>query len=87
MLEGVDFVKVNTTAEPQADAAVDARFMDGLTGIDKALANGLNRFFQTHSLRFAMSEGRGKIHDKIEEIKEKRGRLSEVPLLPRRVRN
>lgn len=72
MLDGVTFVKQNETAE-DAPTIVEGRFLNGLTGVDKALANSLERFFKTHSLKFDMSEGRGKIHDKIDEIKEKRG--------------
>lgn len=72
MLDGVTFVKQNVTAE-DAPSIVEGRLLNGLTGVDKALANSLDRFFKTHSLKLDMSEGRGKLHDKLDEIKEKRG--------------
>lgn len=73
VLDGVAFVKQNETQD--APSIVEGRFMNGLTGVDKALANSLDRFFKTHSLKLDMSsEGRGKLHDKLDEIKEKRGK-------------
>lgn len=81
MLDGVTFVKQNETAE-DTPSIVEGRLLNGLTGVDKALANSLDRFFRTHSLKLEMSEGRGKLHDKLDEIKEKRG-ASSCPARPR----
>lgn len=73
MLDGVAFVKQNVTDAEDAPSIVEGRFLNGLTGVDKALANSLDRFFKTHTLKLDMTEGRGKLHDKLDEIKEKRG--------------
>lgn len=76
MLDGVTFVKQNETSVEDVPSVVEGRFLNGLTGVDKALVNSLNRFFQTHMLKLDMnSEARGKLTDKLEEIKEKRGEL------------
>lgn len=74
MLDGVTFVKQNETNAEDAPSIVEGRLLNGLMGVDKALVNSLERFFKTHSLRLDMSEGRGKLQDKLEEIKEKRGK-------------
>lgn len=79
VLDGVAFVKHNETNE-DAPSIVEGRFLNGLGGVDKALVNSLDRFFKSHMLKLDMnSEARGKIsdkfHDKIDEIKEKRGKF------------
>lgn len=81
MLDGVTFVKQNETGAEDAPSIVEGRFLNGLSGVDKALANSLDRFFKTHSLKLDMSEGRGKLHDKLDEIKEKRGNVLDAPLI------
>lgn len=83
VLDGVAFVKQNATNE-DAPSIVEGRFLNGLAGVDKALVNSLDRFFKTHMLKLDMnSEARGKIsdkfHDKIDEIKEKRGNSNATP--------
>lgn len=84
VLDGVAFVKQNETQD--APSIVEGRFMNGLTGVDKALANSLDRFFKTHSLKLDMSsEGRGKLHDKLDEIKEKRGKRGGAQIANRSV--
>lgn len=74
VLDGVTFVKQNETANAEdSPSIVEGRFLNGLSTVDKALISNLDRFFKTHVLKVDMAEARGKIQDKLQEIKEKRG--------------
>lgn len=76
MLDGITFVKQNETNVEDSPSIVEGRFLSGLTGLDKDLIQNLDRFFKTHTLKVDIGEARGKIGDKFQEIKDKRGGVS-----------
>lgn len=58
-MEGVSFVK-NTNASNSQTELYDARILNGLNTVDQSLLTKLNKFLNSHTLTFNLSEGRGK---------------------------
>lgn len=58
MIDGVNFVKTDNADDTPVIA--DARALNGLSGVDKALLQTVDKFLRTHTVKVDMSEARGK---------------------------
>lgn len=60
MIDGVSLVKSENAVADDTPILADARALNGLSGIDKALVQTVDKFLRTHTVKVDMSEARGK---------------------------
>lgn len=60
MVDGVTLVKSENAIVDDTPVIADARALSGLSGVDKALLQTVDKFLRTHTVKFDMSEGRKK---------------------------
>lgn len=60
MIDGINLVKSENAVADDTPVIADARALSGLSGIDKALVQTVDKFLRTHTVKVDMSEARGK---------------------------
>jgi hypothetical protein len=60
LVDGVTLVKSENAVVDDTPVIADARALSGLSGMDKALVQTVDKFLRTHTFKFDMSEARGK---------------------------
>lgn len=60
MIDGISLVKSENAVADDTPIIADARALSGLTGLDKALVQSVDKFLRTHTVKVDMSEARGK---------------------------
>ena len=59
-MDGVTLVKSENVVVDETPVIADARAVNGLNGLDKALLQTLDKFLRTHTVKVDLSEARGK---------------------------
>lgn len=60
MIDGVSLTKSENIFVDGTPVIADARALNALSGIDKALVQNLDKFLNTHTIKIDLSEARGK---------------------------